>query len=437
MTIHLPKHVITKEELLKLVEENSPYLSAYYSSSKELQDDFENHYFDHYLLESTRKEIIGVKESSSVSLSLQIEKHFENTFNFVKDLFLYNSNDYLMSVYKTHSLKGNDLRLLIQMARRELAKGLSVKDSLLVRYDCSADMDSGKLKGVYEINSDTPTMLFESVFLQNFIASKEAGDYWQNNEFFTMASEGKLPVKNKLVGVVCNTDYTEDLSTSETVAQLLEQGGNTVFFADISQLNHDVLSINKPFYIDGVSAPMDALYILLPWEEMIASGKDILTHSMNFDVKFMQPAFMWFVGHKMTQALITEAIEEGEYGWSEFVGHIRTYTSPYEFIREGVPYVSKPVIGRFSQNITFHQDGDTTTTEGVYGEERLIYQELIEPTTTPDGKRFIFCPWLMLDEVSGFSFRRFDGIVNDEKQEYFIPHYLIEESEPEHLLLEN
>lgn len=422
MAIVEPKFVMTKDALLQLVEENTPYLHSYYSNSADVRNDFENHYFDHYLLESTRKEIIQVPFESGTSLALQVEQHFHETFNFVLNLFKTKPNPWLVGRYRTNCISDADLELLIKLARDELARGLSVRDSLLVRYDCAADVDAGTLDGVFEINADTPTMLFESILLQNAIASKERDSESQSNEFFTMAQAGMLPVKNKLVAVVCNTSYTEDLSTTELVAQLLECGNNTVLFADVTQFNHDILSMVKPFFVDGVDQPVDAAYILIPWEELVTSGRDILIHRDKFNFHFMQPAFMWFVGHKMTQALMTAEINDGH--MDNVPGHIPTYTNASYFIDNNIDYVAKPVIGRFSQNIEFHVAGQDTKTDGVYGEEVMVYQQYVKPTEV-DGKNYIFCPWLMQDEVSGFSFRRFNGLVNDEKEEFFIPHVLV------------
>lgn len=145
------------------------------------------------------------------------------------------------------------------------------------------------------------------------------------------------------------------------------------------------------------------------------------------DVEFIQPAIMWFIGNKATQVLLTKLIEDGQIDSVD--GHLPTYFSPENFIAQGEPFVSKPVIGRFSQSVQIHESSEegysvTEELEGPYSGEVKIYQKYCPPVKA-GGKSYVFSPWVLRDEVSCFSFRRFDGRINDESREFFIPHILI------------
>lgn len=416
-------NLITKEQLLELSQNELPHLRAFYSNSSELEADF-NYYLSHYLSDSANQELINVNHDIADNLAEQFESHFKDTAKIVFDFLNQNDFDDIYDIYKTNQLSKAEFKILLDNAKWELIR-YDLNKSMLCRYDASVDVHTGIINGMYEINADTPTMLFESVILQNNIVESLDNQQNQYNEMFGMMNE-KPFAKFKNIGVVCDTNYTEDMSTAEVVAQLLEIGGNDVYFTDIKCMNHNLLNLQKPFFIDGVTVPMDIVYILLPWEEMVKTGKDILGLRESMQVEFIQPAFMWFIGHKATQALITQLHEDGEI--EKPIGHLTTHFSPDYFIENNLPYVSKPVIGRFSQSVKIHKyDGNdytvTDEVEGPYSDEYKIYQEYCPPVMI-DEKSYIFSPWMTRDEVSCFSFRRFSGNINDDIREYFIPHML-------------
>lgn len=415
--------LLTKEDITNIVQKELPFLNTFYTNSSELESDF-NDYLSYYLSDSMSQEMIQIKHDVADTLAEKFEEHFKRTVEAVVFFIMNSTFEEVYSIYNTKQLSRAEFQILLENAKFEI-KRYGIDKSMLCRYDSSTDVSTGTLNGVYEINSDTPTMLFESVILQNEVVTKLGKHEDQFNEIFAMVEKNPF-AKFKNIGVVCDTNHTEDVSTAEVFAQLLEFGWNNVYFSDIKGLNHNVLSLEKPFYIDGVSVPMDMMYILIPWEEMVKSGKDILCLRQSMNVEFIQPAFMWFVGHKATQVLLTKWIEENNVKPIE--GHLPTYFSPEKFMEAGESFVSKPVIGRFSQSVQIHEfvDGEYKVTEeleGPYSDEIKVYQKYCPPVKS-DGKSYVFSPWVLRDEVSCFSFRRFDGRINDEAREFFIPHIL-------------
>lgn len=301
--------------------------------------------------------------------------------------------------------------------------------SIYGRMDAAIDPETGQVLGVYELNGDTPVMLFESINLQNLIATElgqpdnQANDWWFETQTRLQRFAGKT------VAVVCDVGYIEDCTTSETIAQAFEAIGAHVYFTTVESLNHTLLDIEKPFRLDGVSSPPDAVFILLPWEEMWSSGRDVLAHWQHWykNVSFFEPAWRWFMSHKGLLAwasyLYTEDRDFAQ-RWAH-VPHLHSELSPDYFITNQLDYVIKPVIGRLSQNISIVQNNQlVSTTAGHYGHEPMIYQLYCPPHQVADRPNMIVGGWLAGDTVATLCFREFDGAVLDLKNERFIAHLL-------------
>jgi len=86
-------------------------------------------------------------------------------------------------------------------------------------------------------------------------------------------------------------------------------------------------------------------------------------------------------------------------------------------------WVRKPLLGREGANITLHSPGRNFETEGDYGEEGFIYQELA-PLATFDGKHAVIGSWVIGhedDNAAGMGIRESDmPIITNTSQ--FVPH---------------
>lgn len=313
--------------------------------------------------------------------------------------------------------------------RRNQSRIAPASSAIYGRLDAAVDPQSGKILGVYEFNGDTPVMLFESINLQNKIATAlehtedQANDWWFDTQARLQAFAGKT------VAVVCAVSHIEDCTTSETIAQVFEALGAQVYFSTIESLNHTLLDIEKPFRIDGVATPPDAVFMLLPWEEMWTSGRDVLAHWPHWyqHVSFFEPPWRWFMSHKGLLAWASYLYTEDEafaQRWAH-VPHLHTELSADYFIEHQLDYVIKPVIGRLSQNIQVIQNNQLVTqTEGHYGHEPMIYQQYCPPHQVSDRPNMIVGGWLAGDRVATLCFREFDGAVLDLQNERFIAHLL-------------
>lgn len=305
----------------------------------------------------------------------------------------------------------------------------SMPSTIYGRLDAVVNPENGQVVGIYEFNGDTPVMLFESINLQNKIvtelgqAENQANDWWFETQARLQAFTGKT------VAVVCDVSYIEDCTTSETIAQVFEAIGAHVYFTTIESLNHTLLDIEKPFRIDGVATPPDAIFMLLPWEEMWTSGRDVLAHWQHWykNVSFFEPPWRWFMSHKGLLAWASYLYTEDERfaeRWAH-VPHLRTEFSPDYFISHQLDYVIKPVIGRLSQNIQIVKNNQLVTqTHGHYGHEPMIYQQYCPPLQVSGRPNMILGGWLAGDNVATLCFREFDGAVLDLQNERFMAHVL-------------
>lgn len=301
--------------------------------------------------------------------------------------------------------------------------------TLYGRFDAVVEPHSGKLTGIYEFNGDTPVMLFESINLQNLIATALGKTEQQANDWWFQAQQNFASYQGKNIAVVCDVTFIEDASTTETVAQLFESVGAQVYFTTLEGLNHSVLELEQPFLIDGVQARPDVIFMLLPWEEMWVSGRDILAHwpSWQQNVQFLEPAWRWFMSHKGLLAWVSHLMTEDpsfRERW-QHLPHLHTELSPEFFIKAGLDYVAKPAIGRLSQNISIHQQGHISVqTEGQYQDESMVYQAYVSPYQVAGRNNFIVGGWLAGQKVCTLCFREFDGAVLNLKNERFIAHLL-------------
>lgn len=307
------------------------------------------------------------------------------------------------------------------------------------RFDLAVST-TGKIKGFYEFNGDTPVMLFESTSLQNNLVSQVTSPENQYNDYFEkMVKNADRYMPQGNVCVVLDYDYIEDICTCETIKQIFEEAGRTVFIASIKDLAVDITEHNKPFMVNDIV--VDNLFILSPWEELLEGDNyhAIMRHDnwMNH-VHFFEPSWRWFMANKGFLAWMTYLAEDmpEEFGYIlELEGFLPTYREKDVFIEHGKEFVGKPLTGRLSSNIVFFDSEGNTLSEsdGNYGDDDYIYQLLCKPDQVEGRNNFIMGAWMipyiqrgtkydLESEVGTLCIREFDKEILDIKNERFIPH---------------
>jgi glutathionylspermidine synthase len=415
-----------------VVEQELPFTQEMYRQKEQLHQDIQ-HLFSFYIQHKNRLPMYALDQETAESIMADFNDYAAMTMAALEKMFA-QSDDEIKHWYACSNIEkpGFDsflayARYMFQRRKRAFS---AHPDTIYGRIDGMVDPRTGQLKGVYEINGDTPVMLFESVNLQNILSTMLGTPDAQANEWWDASVKRLASFQDKAVAIVCDVKWIEDTVTSETIAQAFHAAGARAYFTSMTGLNHDLLNLHQPFIVDGVHEPMDAVFMLLPWEEMWVSGADILSHWERWadHVIFYEPAWRWFMSHKAMLAWITYLLETDEVFYARWgkTAHLRTYLTPDRFIQERRDYVSKPVLGRLSQNISIIKNGITeVTTDGMYSHEPMVYQEYLAPGQVQGRNNFIVGAWMSAGNVTSLCFREFDGAVLNLSNERFIAHQLV------------
>ncbi len=307
------------------------------------------------------------------------------------------------------------------------------------RFDLSVGLD-GTINGVYEFNGDTPVMLFESVILQNNLVTQLGKEEQQSNEYYQKLKDNinkVLPKGN--VCIVFDYNYIEDICTCETLKQILEDCGRDVFITNYKGLDYDLVNKTKPFSVNDIE--VDNIFMLLPWEEMLYQDNFSMFRNYkqwSHNVKFLEPAWRWFMSNKGFMAYMTwlsENVEQFSY-IKELEGFLPAYMDTVPHCEKGVKSVGKPITGRLSNNIIFLDKHAKVQyhSDGSYEDDTYVYQEFCPPSRVDGRNNFIVGTWLspfynkdetLMSESSTICIREFDKPILDIKNERFVPHIIV------------
>ncbi|PWF22974.1 glutathionylspermidine synthase family protein [Corticimicrobacter populi] len=324
--------------------------------------------------------------------------------------------------------------MFIDYARATLHSPGLAAQTLYGRFDAAVDPASGRITGIYEFNGNTPVMLFESVNLENILATGLGHPQRQFNEWWhtTIAMLQTRMTGGKRVAVVCDTSFIEDITTCETLVQLFEAAGCDPYLVDIRELDYDYLMPEQPFIMNQAGLRPDLIFMLTPWEEMVMTFPEAFrSHRKWFgQVSFMEPAWRWFLSHKGILVFISDLYDSDQAFATRHAGlpHLR---AAFEAETIGPTHVAKPALGRLSSNIRIIEQGTLTAASGgSYQDTPMIYQAYCPPGQVAGRNNFILGAWMtsrpnsLLGDVSTLCFREFDQPVLDLRNERFIPHLL-------------
>jgi len=319
----------------------------------------------------------------------------------------------------------------------------SARQSIYGRFDAVMNPVTEKIEGIYEFNGDTPTMLLESVSLQNEVCVAVTGDSeLQLNSYFPLASDlfaemGEIP---GTAAVVFDDESFEVQATSEVVAQIMGEENDCLFISS-KDIEFDLTDRENPWKYGDT--PLSVIFALVPWEEMVEACPIAYQQWENWarNVTIMEPAWRWFTSNKGIWAYVTYLMENDQNFADKYatVPVLRTYMKPDRFVGKNA-YVQKPVIGRMSNNIVIYRaNGEHQfSTDGIYGGSDVVYQEYKAPYKVDGRNSFIvgmfMCPdratdYRSLREASAATLciREFDEPVLGTSNERFIPHVLIDD----------
>lgn len=420
--------VVTKRikfDLETVVAEEVPYLSTFYRYKGELNQDVCD-LLAFPVANQAAMPFYTIKESTTYKLNQQFEDYYQMMLAALRLAFY--DRELMDKFFDCHFWREHGDRFLPYAKATFRLK----HPALYGRYDACFDPETEKLKGIYEFNGDTPVMLFESVNLQARLSKQLDTD--QYNNWWEIFGQ-KFADKYRNVAVACGTDYVEDMATCETIAQAFGEARSDrrVSFLDLKELDYDHMNLSKPWVAKGSDVPLDAVYVLSPWEEMVSNFPTMLDHWERWigNVHLFEPAWRWFLAHKGMTALCTYLCDtKPEFArmWREG----RKVLLPTYLKRPmgalGNHWVEKPVVGRLSNNIRIWKDGVVVSdTGGYYSDECTVFQEYTPPRKVAGRNNFILGFWMCGEHAASLCLREFDTEVLSISNERFIPHIVVED----------
>lgn len=422
--------VVTKPiefDLETVVAEEVPFLSTFYRYKGELNQDVCD-LLAFPVANKAAMPFYTIKEASTYKLNQQFEDYYQMMGDALKIAFA--DRELMDKFFDCHFWREHGDRFL-PYAKATFERK---QPALYGRYDACFDPETEELRGIYEFNGDTPVMLFESVNLQARLSKSIGGDQYNNWwEIF----EHSFARGYKNVAVACGTDYVEDMATCETVAQAFGSArvDRNVSFLDLKELDYDHMNLSKPWIARGSFKPLDAIYVLSPWEEMVANFPTMLDHWERWidNVHLFEPAWRWFFAHKGMTALCWHLMLSNEAFQKK---HIMCKILPTwlacdaPFALNGGHWVEKPVVGRLSNNIKIWKDGAVVSdTGGFYSDENTVFQIYCPPRKVEGRNNFILGMWMCGEHSASLCAREFDSEVLSISNERWIPHIVVPDAD--------
>jgi glutathionylspermidine synthase len=165
-------------------------------------------------------------------------------------------------------------------------------------------------------------------------------------------------------------------------------------------------------FMDMEDQPIKNIFKLYPWEWMVTEefGKNIL-----LDVNrtfWIEPSWKMLLANKAILPIL----------WELYPDHPNLLAAYFDSALL-TNYVKKPILGREGANIEIVKEGELLQfTEGEYGKEGYVFQELLELPNF-DGKYPMIGSWVVGQEPAGIGIREANSLITDNVSRY-VPHLI-------------
>jgi len=282
--------------------------------------------------------------------------------------------------------------------------------SIYGRFDFAFKDGSIKL---LEFNADTPTSIYEAgiiqwFWLQDFDKSKD-----QFNSIHEKLIEQWRYVKPYLyfdtLYFTCIKGNLEDLTTTEYLRDCAIQAGYKTQLIYIDDIGWDEAGQQ---FVGMENEPIRNIFKLYPYEWLIHEpfGQNILRDTNQ--AFWIEPSWKMILSNKAILPIL----------W-ELNPYNPLLLETYFEQRNLKSYAAKPLLSREGANIKLVKDGVTITeTDGEYGEEGCIYQELFELPKYGD-KYTLIGSWVIGQQAAGIGIRESGGLITGNTS-CFVPHLI-------------
>lgn len=292
---------------------------------------------------------------------------------------------------------------------------------LLGRFDFSGGIDGLPIK-LLEFNADMPTLLPESITIQNGFNPIMGGKPYSELERRLEVAFSRLPkVPSDKNTLMLGTSFgnPEDVANMKILLDLANAEGFATQYADLPEIefaqNEGVFTETE----DGSYYQFDYLLKLIPWEFICFEEPGLLADLHNLILRglitVMNPAYTMVYQAKAFLVRLAEKYP------SDYL--LKTTLNPKAFA--GDNYVRKANFGRLGENISiFNGLGNVVEeTDGDLDLTNCIYQEFAELYKDNYGEYYQPGVYNVFGKAAGLSFRRADKLIVDNDCQ-FIPHIL-------------
>ena len=271
---------------------------------------------------------------------------------------------------------------------------------------------NGKIK-MLEFNADTPTSLYEAGIVQWFWLQ----DFDKNKDQFNSIHEKliaywkylKVYLQPGKLHFTCLRETLEDLTNTEYMRDCAIQAGLDTKLVFIDDIGWDE---NAKQFVDMDDESIRNIFKLYPWEWLATDdfGKNILKDTN--ETFWIEPSWKMILSNKAIIPILWELNPDCE------------YLLPAYFNDNGMKdYVKKPILSREGANIEIVKHyGTVEKTDGEYGAEGFVYQQLFELPNFDDNYTVIGS-WIIGQEPAGMGIREANNLITDNKSR-FVPHLI-------------
>ena len=278
--------------------------------------------------------------------------------------------------------------------------------SLYGRFDFMMVNGTPKL---LEFNADTPTSLVESSVIQWWWAHDMFPLHDQFNDIHDALVQSWKDIHSQYK---CDkyffasiSDCLEDNSTLAYIISTAQEAGLLPYELDIRSIIHQNYSLFAPD-----STPINCMFKLYPWETMFKEN----IYGCMTEMCWIEPLWKSLMSNKAMLPILYQMFPESPY-----------ILPAYTEIGKLVSYCKKPIFSREGANVELVKQGAILeTSEGEYGEEGYIYQQLVEQSQYFDGYCPILGSWVIGGEPHGLGIRESKSRITQDTSR-FVPHIIV------------
>jgi glutathionylspermidine synthase len=274
-------------------------------------------------------------------------------------------------------------------------------------------LNNGEIK-LLEFNADTPTSIYEAgivqwFWLQDFDKTKDQFnsihekliDYWKYVKDY---------LHDGVLHFTCLKNSLEDLTTVEYMRDCAIQAGLSTKLIFIEDIGWDG---NAQVFLDLEEVAIKNIFKLYPYEWMINeefAQNILLDKNKTF---WIEPSWKMILSNKAILPIL----------WQLFPNHPLLLKASFDK-NDFTSYAKKPILSREGANIQLVENQkEIVSTDGEYGSEGYIYQELYKLPNF-ENNYAVIGSWVIGQQSVGIGIRESDGLITNNLSR-FVPHLIV------------